>query len=127
MPVTFLVAGILIFGIALGLGSQSLVKDVIQGMLIIAENQLRKGDIVKINGRAGLVEDLNSKKNFVEDLTGLHIIPNGSTDIITNLTSQWSRVNIEIYVSYEDDLENIINILNKTGSKISNDPDVGKL
>ncbi len=127
VPVTSLVAGISILGIALGLGSQSLVKDVIQGMLIIAENQLRKGDIVKINGRAGLVEDLNLRRILVRDLDGaLHIIPNGSTDIITNLTSQWSRVNIEIYVSYEEDLENTIKILNEIGSKISNDLDVGK-
>ena len=96
-------------------------------MLIIAENQLRKGDIVKINGRAGLVEDLNLRRILVRDLDGaLHIIPNGSTDIITNLTSQWSRVNIEIYVSYEEDLENTIKILNEIGSKISNNQDVGK-
>ena len=127
VPVTSLVAGISILGIALGLGSQSLVKDVIQGMLIIAENQLRKGDIVKFNGRAGLVEDLNLRRILVRDLDGaLHIIPNGSTDIITNLTSQWSRVNIEIYVSYEEDLENTIKILNEIGSKISNNQDVGK-
>ena len=122
-----MVAGISILGIALGLGSQSLVKDVIQGMLIIAENQLRKGDIVKINGRAGLVEDLNLRRILVRDLDGaLHIIPNGSTDIITNLTSQWSRVNIEIYVSYEEDLENSIKILNEIGSNIMNDADVGR-
>ena len=127
VPVTSLVAGISILGIALGLGSQSLVKDVIQGMLIIAENQLRKGDIVKINGRAGLVEDLNLRRILVRDLDGaLHIIPNGSTDIITNLTSQWSRVNIEIYVSYEEDLENSIKILNEIGSNVMNDADVGR-
>ncbi len=102
-------------------------KGLIQGMLIIAENQLRKGDIVKINGRAGLVEDLNLRRILVRDLDGaLHIIPNGSTDIITNLTSQWSRVNIEIYVSYEEDLENSIKILNEIGSNIINDAEVGR-
>ena len=63
VPVTSLVAGISILGIALGLGSQSLVKDVIQGMLIIAENQLRKGDIVKINGESRFSRRLKFKKN----------------------------------------------------------------
>ena len=127
VPITSLVAGISILGIAVGLGSQSLVKDVIQGMLIIAENQLRKGDIVKINGRAGLVEDLNLRRILIRDLDGaLHIIPNGATDIITNLTSQWSRVNVEINVSYEEDLEKIIKILNDVGNKVTQDPAVGK-
>ena len=91
-------------------------------MLIIAENQLRKGDIVRIKGRAGLVEDLNLRRILIRDLDGaLHIIPNGSTDIITNLTSQWSRVNIEINVSYEEDLEKAIKTLNNIGDKVDND------
>ena len=127
VPVTSLVAGISILGIAVGLGSQSLVKDVIQGMLIIAENQLRKGDIVRIKGRAGLVEDLNLRRILIRDLDGaLHIIPNGSTDIITNLTSQWSRVNIEINVSYEEDLEKAIKTLNDIGDKVDNDQNIGR-
>ena len=127
VPVTSLVAGISILGIAVGLGSQSLVKDVIQGMLIIAENQLRKGDIVRIKGRAGLVEDLNLRRILIRDLDGaLHIIPNGSTDIITNLTSQWSRVNIEINVSYEEDLEKAIKTLNNIGDKVDNDQNIGR-
>lgn len=125
VPVTSLVAGISIIGIAVGLGSQSLVKDVIQGMLIIAENQLRKGDIVKINDRRGLVEDLNLRRILLRDLDGaLHIIPNGETGIITNLTSQWSRVNIEIYVGYEEDLEKVISIINDLGEKIFKDSKV---
>ena len=125
VPVTSLVAGISIIGIAVGLGSQSLVKDVIQGMLIIAENQLRKGDIVKINDKRGLVEDLNLRRILLRDLDGaLHIIPNGETGIITNLTSQWSRVNIEIYVGYEEDLEKVIAIINDLGEKIFKDSKV---
>tara|TARA_B100001105_G_C22399736_1_gene448768 strand:- start:3447 stop:4589 length:1143 start_codon:yes stop_codon:yes gene_type:complete len=125
VPITSLVAGVSIIGIAVGLGSQSLVKDVIQGMLILAENQLRKGDIVNVNNRRGLVEDLNLRRILLRDLDGaLVIIPNGSADIITNYTSQWSRVNVEMTIKFEDDLDRVIAVIDGVGEKLMQTPKI---
>src|SRR5579884_4281127 len=72
------VAGLGIVGVALGFGAQHLVKDYLNGALILIENQYAKGDVVRIAGVSGTVEDFNLRRTTLRDLDGtVHTVPNG--------------------------------------------------
>jgi moderate conductance mechanosensitive channel len=114
-------AGVL--GIAIGFGAQSLVKDVIAGLFIIMENQYRKGDVVKIAEISGLVEEINLRRTILRDLDGItHIVPNGEIKVASNFTKLWSRVNMNISVSYDTDLDRAMAVINRVGKELAEDP-----
>ena len=124
VPITSLVATFSVIAIAVGLGTQSLVKDIVHGLLIISENHLRKGDVVNIANKSGLVEDINLRRILLRDLEGaLHVVPNSNTDVITNFTSKWSRVHIEIPVTYEEDIDKVISLINEVGRELGEESD----
>lgn len=117
-----LLAGAGIAGIAIGFGSQSLVKDVISGFFLIMENQIRVGDVASIAGIGGLVESINLRTTRLRDLEGrVHIIPNGSIEVATNFTREWSRALVEIGVAYKEDVDHVISVLEDVGEEMRND------
>ena len=120
-----LLAGAGIAGVALGFGAQSLVKDILAGIFIIIENQYRVDDVVQINqGVAGVVERITLRQTVLRDLDGMvHHIPNGNIDIATNLTMEYSNVNMNIGVSYNTDIEQVEKIINRVGHELANDLD----
>lgn len=84
--------GASVLGVAVGFGAQSLVKDVISGLFIIMENQFRKGDIIKIAGESGVVEEINLRRTILRDMDGIyHVVPNGEIRVASNYTKQFSR------------------------------------
>lgn len=94
-----------IAGVAIGLGAQSLVKDVLSGVFVILEQQFSVGDVVRIGALSGAVEELNLRTVVLRDGDGsVHIIPNGQIDKVTVLTRDWSRVLLNIDVAYDTDL-----------------------
>ncbi len=102
-----------VLGIAVGFGAQNLVKDFINGLFILMENQYGIGDVVKVAGICGLVEELNLRRTILRDLDGVvHHIPNGEIQIASNYTKEFSRVNLNISVSYNEDLDRVINVIN---------------
>ena len=112
-----------IAGVALGFGSQYLIKDMIAGFFIIIENQYRVGDVVSMDGTAGLVEDITLRMTTLRDLDGVvHHIPNGNPSVISNLTKDLSRVNLNIGVAYSVELEKAIKVINDVGKKLAKDP-----
>jgi moderate conductance mechanosensitive channel len=114
-------AGVL--GIAIGFGAQSLVKDVIAGLFIIMENQYRKGDVVKIADISGLVEEINLRRTILRDMDGItHVVPNGEIKVASNFTKLWSRVNLNISVSYGTDLDHAMTVINRVGKDLAEDP-----
>jgi small conductance mechanosensitive channel len=116
-------AGVGIAGIAIGFGAQSLVKDILAGLFIIMENQYRKGDVVKIADVAGLVEDINLRRTVLRDMDGVvHNVPNGEIRVASNLTKEWSRVNLNVSVSYKTDLNHAIAVINRVGEQLAKDP-----
>lgn len=118
-----LIAGAGIAGLALGFGGQYLIRDIISGMFIILENQYRIGDVININGTGGLVEDINLRKTTLRDIDGIvHHIPHGEIKIVSNLSKNFSRVNLDMGVSYKTDLEHVINVINRTGKELAEDP-----
>ena len=121
--ITPLLAGAGIAGIAIGFGAQSLVKDVLNGVFIILEDQYRRGDVVSIAGLSGMVEDLSLRRTVLRDVNGtVHTIPNGQVTTASNMTKEWSRVNIDIAVPYYEDPERVMAIINKVGVELTEDP-----
>ena len=117
------IAGVGVVGIAIGFGAQSLVKDIISGLFILLENQYRKGDVVKIADATGLVEDINLRRTILRDTDGVvHSVPNGEIKVASNLTKGWSRVNLNIGVDYGTDLDKAIEVINRVGKELAEDP-----
>jgi small conductance mechanosensitive channel len=111
-----------IAGIAVGFGGQYLIRDIIAGLFIILEDMYRKGDVVKIAGVAGLVEEITLRDTVLRDLDGIqHFVPNGEITIASNMTKFWSRAHLNIGVSYDTNLEDAINVLNEVGAKMAVD------
>ncbi len=119
-------AGVL--GIAIGFGAQSLIKDYLNGLFIILEDQYNKGDVAKIAGIAGLVEDVNLRRTVLRDLDGIvHSIPNGQITTTSNYTRDWARVNLDISVGYGEDLERVTKVINRVGKELAEDEYFGPL
>jgi len=111
-----ILAGAGIIGLAIGFGSQSLVKDVVSGFFLIMENQIRVGDVVKIADVSGLVEKITLRIVVLRDLQGIvHVIPNGEIKVLSNMTYGWSRAVIDIGVDYKENPDRVINSLKEIG------------
>jgi small-conductance mechanosensitive channel len=118
------VAGLGVVGIAVGFGAQSLVKDYLNGALILIENQFGKGDVVRAAGVAGSVEDFTLRRTTLRDLDGVvHTIPNGEIRVASNLTRVWARINQDVTVAYGTDIDKAIDVVDKVGAEMAGDPE----
>ena len=112
-----------IAGLAFGFGGQYLIRDLISGLFIIMENQYRVGDVVCFDGTCGLVEDISLRMTTLRDLDGVvHHVPHGEIKKVSNLTKHFARVNLNIGVAYNSNLEQVISVVNKVGQELANDP-----
>jgi small-conductance mechanosensitive channel len=115
-------AGVL--GIAIGFGTQSLVKDVITGLFLLVENQFNVGDVISVVGVAGIVEKSTLRVTVLRDLEGkVHFVPNGQINVASNLTKEWSRAVIDIAVAYKENVDRVMAHLLKLGEELSRDPE----
>jgi len=113
-----------IAGVALGFGGQYLIRDLISGMFMIMENQYRIGDVVRFGDTSGTVEAITLRMTTLRDLSGtVHHVPHGEISQVSNLTKAYARVNIDIGVSYDADLEHVISTVNKVGEELASDPE----
>ncbi len=123
VDVTPLLATAGVAGIAIGLGAQSLIKDMIAGLFILMEDQYNKGDVVKVAGISGLVEDITLRRTVLRDLDGIvHSIPNGEIKTASNYTKDYSRMNLDVPVAYGENLEHVIDVINHVGQELAKDP-----
>ena len=126
--ITPVIAGFGIAGIAIGFGAQYLVRDLIAGFFILIENQYSVGDVVRIADIAGIVEEINLRRTILRDLDGIvHSVPNGEIRVASNFTKEWSRVNMNVSVGYGEDLDHVIEVLNRIGKEMAEDPYWGEL
>jgi len=115
--------GLGIVGIAVGFGAQSLIKDLLAGIFILLEDQYRVGDVVNIAGIAGLVEEIGLRRTVLRDLDGVvHSVPNSEIKIASNLTKGYSRVNLNIPVAYKEDLDHVIEVINRVCKEMAEEP-----
>lgn len=119
-----ILAGAGILGVALGFGAQYMIRDFLAGLFIIIENQYREGDVVCLDGTCGLVEDINLRTTILRDLDGIvHHVPNGEIKKASNLSKQFARVNLNIGISYKENLDKVIEVVNQVGKELAEEPE----
>ncbi len=117
------VAGLGVVGIAVGFGAQSLVRDYLNGALILVENQYSKGDVVSIAGVSGSVEDFSLRRTTLRDLDGVvHTVPNGEVHVASNKTRTWARINQNVTVAFGTDIDKAIQVVEDLGKQMAADP-----
>jgi small conductance mechanosensitive channel len=100
-----------------------MVRDFIAGLFILIENQYSVGDWVMIADIGGLVEEVNLRRTVLRDLDGtMHVVPNGEIRVASNFTQEWARVNMSVSVGYGEDLDHVMEVLNRIGKEMAEDP-----
>ncbi|HEX6912479.1 MAG TPA: mechanosensitive ion channel family protein [Longimicrobium sp.] len=118
-----LLAGAGVVGLAVSFGAQSLVKDVISGLFMLFENQFGVGDVIRIEGVSGAVEQMTLRIVVLRDVHGVvHIVPNGQITKVSNLTRSWARVVLEVGVAYREDPDRVMEVLRDVGRELYEDP-----
>ena len=114
-----LVAGAGVVGLALGLGSQKLMQDIIAGFFILVEDQFRVGDSIQVAGVGGTVEEMSLRVTKVRDFNGvLHFIPNSEITQVANRTRAWARAIAEVGVAYDSNLAQVESTLIQVGQAL---------
>jgi len=114
-----LLAGAGVVGVAVGFGAQNIIKDVLSGLFMLMENQLRISDVAVINGKSGLVEELNLRTTTLRAEDGaVHIFPNGSITSLSNLTRDFSYYVFTTSVGYREDTDHVVETLKGIGAEL---------
>lgn len=122
VDVTVLLGGAAGLGVAIGFGAQSLMKDYFYGAMILAENQYRVGNVVKICGITGTVENVTLRMTVLRDLEGVaHFIPHSQITTVSNLAQGWARAVFEIGVAYKEDVDVVMQELFEVGRVLRTD------
>jgi len=112
-----------IAGLAIGFGAQNLVRDVISGFFLILEDQVRLGDLVRINGVAGSIEQINLRTIMLRDAEGaVQVFPNGTITALANLSKQFSYAVVDVKVAYGENMDRVLGTLREIGAGIERDP-----
>jgi len=118
-------AGIL--GAVVGFSAQSVIKDFLAGFFILLEDQFAVGDVIEVCGISGDVEEMSLRTTVVRDMNGCaHIVPNGQIGVVTNYTRGWSRVDLKVAVSRDEDADRVIAVLKDECAKLAADPAFAK-
>ena len=120
MPV---LTGAGIVGLAVGFGAQTLVKDLISGAFLILDDNVRVGDVARINGTGGLVEAINLRTIVLRDHEGtVHVFPNGSIATLSNLTKDFAFAVVDVGFSYGEDTDHVVDVLRSVSQAVAEDP-----
>jgi len=117
-----LLAGAGVIGLAISFASQSLIKDAINGFLILLEDQYGVGDVIAIGDVAGLVEYMNLRITQLRNTEGrLITIPNSEIKIVQNLSKDWARVDLAINVNYGVNPDQALSVIRQVAWEIYRD------
>jgi small conductance mechanosensitive channel len=106
-------------GIAVAFGAQSLVKDFFRGFFLLAENQIRQGDVVEIAGKSGLVEDLTLRYVQLRDYEGnVHYVPNGEIAVVTSSSRTFAYAVVDVIIALEQEIAPVIDVMRNTGAQL---------
>ncbi|GAB4195038.1 MAG: hypothetical protein OHK0013_00820 [Sandaracinaceae bacterium] len=102
-------------GVAIGFGAQAFVRDYLTGFLLLFEDQLRQGEVVRIGTHAGLVEEVTLRYVRLRDLEGKVVfIPNGEIKTVENLTRGFAHAVVDVPISYAADIDHALSVLART-------------
>src|SRR2546421_9295386 len=112
-----------IAGLAIGFGAQNLVRDVISGFFLILEDQVRIGDLARINGVAGTVEQINLRTIILRDGEGaVQVFPNGTITALANLSKQFAYAIVDVRVAYNENIDRVMGTIREVGVSMERDP-----
>ena len=118
-----ILAGAGIVGVALGFGAQTLVRDLIAGFFILAEDQFAVGDLIEIDAKPATVESITLRSTTLRDFNGfVHFVPNGEMKVVTNRSRGWQRVAIDVPIATNSDLDAALRACRDVVSKMNSDP-----
>lgn len=111
-------------GVAIGLAAQTIVKDCLNGVLILVEDQFGVGDVVKLAGLGGTVEGMTLRRTIVRDADGtMYVIPNSQITTVANRTRGFSVATIDVSVDYSADPDEVMALLRKVAMEVRQDPE----
>jgi small-conductance mechanosensitive channel len=112
-----------IAGLAIGFGAQNLVRDVISGFFLILEDQVRVGDIARINNVGGVVEQISLRTIMLRDGEGaVHVFPNGTITALANLSKHYAYAVVDVKIAYAENIDRVMGTVREVGESIEKDP-----
>lgn len=112
-----------IAGLAIGFGAQNLVRDVISGFFLILEDQVRVGDLARINTVTGIIEHVNLRTIVLRDGEGaVHVFPNGTVTALANLSKQYANALVDVRVTYSENIDRVFGTIREVGGLMQADP-----
>lgn len=114
-----LLAGAGVVGLAIGFGSQALVKDLITGLFILLGDTIRVGDVIDTAGKSGVVEGMSMRTITLRSYDGsVHTIPYGSIDVVTNMTKEFSYAMMDIEIAYKENTDDVIRVIREIDDRL---------
>jgi len=114
-----LLAGAGVVGLAIGFGSQALVKDLITGLFILLGDTIRVGDVIDTAGKSGVVEGMSMRAIVLRSYDGnVHTIPYGTIDVVTNMTKEFSYALMDIEVAYKENTDEVIRVIREIDDRL---------
>ncbi|QFT58801.1 Moderate conductance mechanosensitive channel YbiO precursor [Sulfitobacter sp. THAF37] len=121
-----LFAGAGIVGVAIGFGSQALVRDIFAGAFFLFDDAFRKGEYLDVGDVKGTVEKISVRSfQLRHHLGALHTIPFGELQVITNYSRDWVMMKLPLRVTYDTDVEKVRKLIKKLGQDLLEDPVIG--
>jgi small conductance mechanosensitive channel len=128
IPIVPLMGGAAVAGLAVAFGAQNLIKDYFTGFMVLLEDQYAVHDIVKINNIGGQVERISLRMTVLRDLSGVaHFIPHGAIQMVSNMTHGWSRAALEVSISYNEDVDRALGVLQGLCAELRSDDEFAPL
>ncbi|MDX8435433.1 mechanosensitive ion channel [Mesorhizobium abyssinicae] len=120
-----LIAGLSVFGLAIGFGSQTLVKDLVSGLFFLIDDAFRFGEYIETSGAKGTVEKISVRSVSLRHQRGaLATIPYGEIGKIQNFSRDWMIEKLTFRVAFNTDVEKVRKIFKKIGQDISANPEL---
>jgi len=121
-----LIAGAGIFGLAIGFGAQTLVKDLISGLFFLMDDAFRIGEYIDAGGTSGAVERFNARSLVLRGTLGaVYTVPYGDLGKVTNFSRDWVIMKLRFRVPYDTDIDKVRKIFKKIGQELQADPELG--
>jgi small-conductance mechanosensitive channel len=121
-----LFAGAGILGLAIGFGSQALVRDILSGAFFLLDDAFRKGEYIDVGNVKGTVEKISLRSFQLRHHLGmLHTIPFGEIQHLTNFSRDWVMMKLPLRLTYETDIEQVRKLIKKLGIALLDDPEIG--
>jgi len=121
-----LFAGAGVVGLAVGFGSQTLVRDIFSGAFFLVDDAFRKGEYIDIGDVKGTVEKISVRSfQLRHHLGALHTIPFGEIKVLTNYSRDWVMMKLPLRVTYDTDVERVRKLIKTLGKELLKDPVIG--